>query len=171
MKARYDLLSLVLLLVLVAGCTQPVGDQGVDLAEDYLKKYFSEEYISENFEITKKGYSLKDDTNCYTYKIKVEDKFIEPVGAHMCFNGRKPSRFPSGYDGPKKEFNLQITQEEAERIMQENDCTLRTLKDDMAPFYTRNNDFWWSGRGKLHRVVVCIVDAESGEFTHGNSMV
>ena len=162
---------ILVLLVFVIGYTQQVGQQGEDFFKDYLKKYLSEEYINEHFEITKTKYESQYDRNCYTYKIKFGDQVVGTgsgvvtevnglgPGEITCFNGRKINL----YHGPKKEFNLKITQEEAERIMQSNGCTLSSFKDGTPALYITNDDFWWEGNQEL--TTVCKVDAETGEFT------
>ena len=164
------LLFLLVLLVFVVGCTQQVGEQGEDFAKDYLEKYFSEEYINENFEITKLNYAPYDpskDLNCYAYKVKIADTFVEPEKRSFCLKGHKPVKGPASYSGPQEKFELQITQEEAERIMLSNGCTLSSFKDGRPAFYVRNDDFWWGGYQELQLALSCKVDAETGEFTRG----
>jgi len=166
------ILFLLVLLVFVIGCTQQVGEQGEDFFKDYLKKYLSEEYINEHFEITKTIYEPQYDQNCYTYEIKFGDQVagtgsgvineVEGIGGPgeiACFRGHKVNR----YHGPKKEFELKITQEEAERIMQSNGCILSSFKDGTPALYIKNDGFWWKGNQEL--TTVCKVDAETGEFT------
>ena len=165
------ILFLLVLLVFVIGCTQQVGEQGEDFFKDYLNKYLSEEYINEHFEITKTKYETQYDRNCYTYEIKFGDQVagtgsgvINEVnglgpGEITCFNGRKINL----YHGPKTEFELKITQEEAEGIMQSNGCTLSSFKDGTPALYITNDGFWWEGDQEL--TTVCKVNAETGEFT------